>query len=51
MHAAASDTGDIRLYESLGFRLRRTATFLAVQVPEPPKGVVDDFFQDKSNFR
>lgn len=38
MHAAASNTGAIRLYESLGFRLRRTATFLAVRVPEPAQG-------------
>ena len=38
MHAAASNTGAIRLYESLGFRLRRTATFLAVRVPEPARG-------------
>ncbi|MER7211605.1 GNAT family N-acetyltransferase [Streptosporangium sp. NPDC000239] len=33
MHAAASNTNAIRLYESLGFRLRRTTTFLAVRVP------------------
>ncbi|MFG1705845.1 GNAT family N-acetyltransferase [Nonomuraea sp. M3C6] len=33
MHAAAANTSAIRLYESLGFRLRRTTTFRAVQVP------------------
>jgi ribosomal protein S18 acetylase RimI-like enzyme len=34
LHAAASNTNAIRLYESLGFRLRRTATFSAARVPE-----------------
>jgi GNAT superfamily N-acetyltransferase len=34
LHAAADNTNAIRLYESLGFRLRRTATFQAVQVPD-----------------
>lgn len=33
LHAAATNTGAIRLYESLGFRLRRTSTFGAVRVP------------------
>jgi ribosomal protein S18 acetylase RimI-like enzyme len=33
MHAAATNTPAIRLYESLGFRLRRTSTFRAVRVP------------------
>ncbi len=33
LHAAATNTGAIRLYESLGFRLRRTLTFAAVRVP------------------
>jgi GNAT superfamily N-acetyltransferase len=33
LHAAASNTGAIRLYESLGFRLRQTVTFAAVRVP------------------
>lgn len=33
LHAAATNTGAIRLYESLGFRLRRTITFLAARVP------------------
>ncbi|MFF4989443.1 GNAT family N-acetyltransferase [Streptosporangium saharense] len=34
MHAAASNVNAIRLYESLGFRLRRRTTFLAVRVPD-----------------
>ena len=34
LHAAATNTGAIRLYESLGFRLRRTVTFMNVQVPD-----------------
>jgi ribosomal protein S18 acetylase RimI-like enzyme len=34
LHAAAENTNAIRLYESLGFRLRRTATFQAARVPE-----------------
>jgi ribosomal protein S18 acetylase RimI-like enzyme len=34
MHAAADNTNAIRLYESLGFRLRRTMTFQAVRVPD-----------------
>jgi ribosomal protein S18 acetylase RimI-like enzyme len=33
LHAAADNTNAIRLYESLGFRLRRKATFQAVRVP------------------
>jgi GNAT superfamily N-acetyltransferase len=33
LHAAASNTNAIRLYESLGFRLRRSITFLALRVP------------------
>ncbi|POM27350.1 Mycothiol acetyltransferase [Actinomadura rubteroloni] len=33
MHAAAHNTTAIRLYESLGFRVRRTATFAAARVP------------------
>ena len=33
LHAAADNTDAIRLYESLGFRLRRTALFLAIRVP------------------
>lgn len=34
MHAAATNTNAIRLYESLGFRLRRAANFQAARVPE-----------------
>ena len=34
LHAAADNTNAIRLYESLGFRLRRSATFQATRVPE-----------------
>ncbi|MEV0678878.1 GNAT family N-acetyltransferase [Actinosynnema sp. NPDC050436] len=33
MHAAATNTHAIRLYESLGFRLRRTSEFSALRVP------------------
>jgi ribosomal protein S18 acetylase RimI-like enzyme len=33
LHAAASNTGAIRLYESLGFRLRRTANFVIARAP------------------
>jgi predicted GNAT family acetyltransferase len=33
LHAAASNTTAIRLYESLGFRLRATVVFAAVRVP------------------
>jgi ribosomal protein S18 acetylase RimI-like enzyme len=33
LHAAASNVNAIRLYESLGFRLRRTTRFLGVRVP------------------
>ncbi|WP_438295006.1 GNAT family N-acetyltransferase [Streptomyces sp. HUAS TT7] len=35
LHTAATNTTAIRLYESLGFRLRRTTRFLAARVPEP----------------
>ncbi|WP_377344084.1 GNAT family N-acetyltransferase [Planotetraspora mira] len=34
LHAAASNTDAIRLYESLGFSLRRTTSFNALRVPE-----------------
>jgi ribosomal protein S18 acetylase RimI-like enzyme len=34
MHASAANTGAIRLYESLGFRIRRQVTFLGIRVPE-----------------
>ncbi|MDQ0982893.1 GNAT family N-acetyltransferase [Streptomyces sp. V2I9] len=33
LHAAASNTGAVRLYESLGFRLRRRTEFLSALVP------------------
>jgi ribosomal protein S18 acetylase RimI-like enzyme len=36
LHAAATNTSAIRLYESLGFRLRRRSTFGAVRVPGAP---------------
>jgi ribosomal protein S18 acetylase RimI-like enzyme len=36
LHTSASNTNAIRLYESLGFRLRRTLTFGAIQVPSEP---------------
>ncbi|WP_327233155.1 GNAT family N-acetyltransferase [Streptomyces sp. NBC_01317] len=35
LHTAAQNTNAIRLYESLGFRLRRTTTFLDARVPLP----------------
>lgn len=35
LHAAASNTGAIRLYESLGFRYRRDVLFSAARVPRP----------------
>jgi ribosomal protein S18 acetylase RimI-like enzyme len=34
LHTGADNTGAIRLYESLGFRLRRTTAFLSARVPE-----------------
>jgi predicted GNAT family acetyltransferase len=36
LHAAVSNATAIRLYRSLGFRLARTAGFLAVQTPGRP---------------
>jgi ribosomal protein S18 acetylase RimI-like enzyme len=33
LHAAASNTTAVQLYEQLGFRLRRKVTFLAVKAP------------------
>ncbi|CAL9512598.1 Mycothiol acetyltransferase [Actinosynnema sp. ALI-1.44] len=33
LHASADNTGAIRLYESLGFRLRRRSRFLSLRVP------------------
>ncbi|MCX5383772.1 GNAT family N-acetyltransferase [Streptomyces sp. NBC_00083] len=35
LHTAAGNTRAIRLYESLGFRLRSTTRFVAARVPEP----------------
>jgi ribosomal protein S18 acetylase RimI-like enzyme len=35
LHASASNTGAIRLYEQLGFRLRRSTRFLALRPPAP----------------
>jgi ribosomal protein S18 acetylase RimI-like enzyme len=35
LHASATNTNAIRLYESLGFTLRRRSTFLATRVPTP----------------
>jgi hypothetical protein len=32
-HALAGNTGAVRLYEAMGFRLRRTITFTAARVP------------------
>ncbi|MCL6668072.1 GNAT family N-acetyltransferase [Streptomyces panaciradicis] len=34
LHTSARNTGAIRLYETLGFRLRRTTAFLAARAPE-----------------
>ncbi|MEU2061192.1 GNAT family N-acetyltransferase [Streptomyces sp. NPDC013455] len=34
LHTSAGNTGAIRLYESLGFRLRRRTAFLAARAPE-----------------
>ncbi|WAU81567.1 GNAT family N-acetyltransferase [Streptomyces sp. Qhu-G9] len=34
LHTGAGNTGAVRLYESLGFRLRRRTRFLAARVPE-----------------
>ena len=34
LHALASNTDAVRLYETMGFRLRRTITFTAARVPE-----------------
>ncbi|MFI1071444.1 GNAT family N-acetyltransferase [Streptomyces puniciscabiei] len=36
LHTSAENTGAIRLYESLGFRLRRRTAFLAARAPERP---------------
>jgi ribosomal protein S18 acetylase RimI-like enzyme len=39
LHALASNPGAVRLYESMGFRLRRTITFTAVRVPADASAV------------
>ncbi|MFJ2091271.1 GNAT family N-acetyltransferase [Streptomyces sp. NPDC087901] len=36
LHAAASNTNAVRLYESLGFALRRRTPFLSAIIPEDP---------------
>ena len=38
LHAAATNTGAIRLYETLGFRQRRPLVFRGVRAPEVPRG-------------
>ncbi|MER6566169.1 GNAT family N-acetyltransferase [Streptomyces sp. NPDC001093] len=38
LHTSARNTGAIRLYESLGFRLRRRTAFLAARAPQRPAG-------------
>ena len=40
LHTGAGNTDAIRLYESLGFRLRRRTAFLAARVPERPAALV-----------
>ncbi|MFC4508136.1 MULTISPECIES: GNAT family N-acetyltransferase [Streptomyces] len=40
LHTGAQNTNAIRLYESLGFRLRRRTAFLAARVPERPGALV-----------
>ncbi|MFA7768620.1 GNAT family N-acetyltransferase [Streptomyces sp. NPDC048723] len=35
LHAAAANTGAVRLYESMGFTLRRSPLFLGVRTPAP----------------
>jgi predicted GNAT family acetyltransferase len=34
LHAAAENVSAIRLYEALGFRLRRSTMFLGARVPD-----------------
>lgn len=38
LHAAATNTNAVRLYERLGFRLRRTTRFMAARVPPWRRG-------------
>jgi predicted GNAT family acetyltransferase len=35
LHAAATNTSAIRLYQSIGFTLRRGTSFLLVRAPQP----------------
>ncbi|MEU9338520.1 GNAT family N-acetyltransferase [Streptomyces sp. NPDC048290] len=35
LHTGAANTGAIRLYEHLGFRLRRSTAFMAARAPQP----------------
>ncbi|PSM40506.1 GNAT family N-acetyltransferase [Streptomyces dioscori] len=41
LHTGADNTTAVRLYESLGFRLRRRTRFLAARVPERPERLED----------
>ncbi|MFE1800324.1 GNAT family N-acetyltransferase [Streptomyces sp. NPDC059517] len=41
LHTGADNTTAVRLYESLGFRLRRRTKFLAARVPERPDRLED----------
>ncbi|MFJ8937297.1 GNAT family N-acetyltransferase [Streptomyces sp. NPDC102365] len=41
LHTAADNATAVRLYESLGFRLRRRTRFLAARVPERPERPAD----------
>ncbi|MFJ2260763.1 GNAT family N-acetyltransferase [Streptomyces sp. NPDC087844] len=41
LHTGADNTTAVRLYESLGFRLRRRTRFLAARVPERPNRPAD----------
>lgn len=38
LHVTADNTGAVRLYESLGFRVRRRTAFTMVRVPAPARG-------------
>ncbi|SEM71537.1 GNAT family N-acetyltransferase [Streptacidiphilus jiangxiensis] len=39
LHAAATNTGAVRLYESIGFTLRRRTAFLLVRTPGEPTSI------------
>ncbi|MFI5671866.1 GNAT family N-acetyltransferase [Streptomyces sp. NPDC051704] len=43
LHTAASNTGAIRLYESIGFTLRRRPSFMAVRAPGGPGNTTAKF--------